>query len=111
MYLQKLRELQAGPGNWPTDCTLEPAELDRLLDVADATLNSWKEAHEVFDFVKREGVSPKAMMCMKIMLKDALRCEPAVLNNYTAEVLTFALLRSWFATHQEELQHASKNPA
>lgn len=104
MYLQKLREQQVGIGNWPTDTPTAADTFNRLFDVTDATLNSWKEAHEIFATVKHQGISPLAMASMGMLVREALAKQEDVepLTKYDAEILTYALLREWLDAAREE---------
>lgn len=104
MYLQKLREQQVGIGNWPTDTPTVADTFNRLFDVADATLNSWKEAHELFESVKHQGISPLSMASMGMLVREALAKQEGwdKLTKYDAEILTYALLREWLDVAREE---------
>lgn len=108
MYLQKLREAQVSCTNWPTDSTLPPSELDRLFYIVDAVLNSDAEAHEMFEVAKKEGISPKAMLAMGEMVKQALRQQEGQVmpDTYPLEILTYALLREWLDVARAEAADA-----
>lgn len=102
------------PHYWPGVHTEEnKALMNRAFDLVDATLNSWKEAHAVFDsrYAKHPLVGkelPKlhvdhfTMSRMTPLVIKALRQvedDPQMValctNSYPSESLAFALIEAW----------------
>lgn len=81
-----------------------------MLDEVDATLNSWKEAHDIFKFHQagHPQVKAAAFCCMKFwvhkVIKDRL-CN--AVNSYPVEALTYALLERWIKAWEAEHEKAA----
>lgn len=118
MYLQELRaipaEFQERP--WAARRDLHPdlvtfwhdgPKADDVLNEVDDTLNSWKEAHQVFDSFQgaRPKVEMRAFQAMKGLvyrvIKDRLQNS---MNSWAVEALAYALLVRWIKVRQADLQ-------
>ncbi|MCY1291170.1 hypothetical protein D9M69_451980 [compost metagenome] len=107
MYLSSLRKHGAGPGNWGPDVWWGDNDPDHLLDMADDTLNSWVEAHAVFDIWQgnETRVELDAFDRMKHLVHRVIG--PYICNtpsSYPNEAVTYALLQRWIRERQEQLR-------
>lgn len=113
MHLTTFRKHGVGPGNWSSIRSAKhDLELDRLLDLADATLTSWKEAHDVFNRWQQmqTRVDSIAFMEMRRLVHKVIReeiCNTA--TSYPCEAITFALLERWIACRREERECEARN--
>ena len=109
-YLQDFRHMPQKPeeifrrGQW--DCA--PGV---LLDMADDTLNSWREAHDLFDLLQGDSkeVTVEAFTAMRRLVHRVIRQE--ILNletSYTNEAITYALLLRWIDQRQQGLALGEK---
>lgn len=107
-YLTTFRKHGVGPGNWfAIPCCKHDPELDRLLDLVDGTLNSWKEAHNIFSIWQQDQpkVNSEAFFSMRRLVHKVVRGE--IMNTETSwpnEALTYALLERWIAVRQAQLK-------
>ena len=107
MYLSTFRKHGVGPGNWGTTVwwghMADTADI--LLDEVDATLNSWSEAHNVFNAWQQDQpkVDAIAFSEMKPLVHKVIRDRLMnTVNSYPVEALTYALLERWIAARQAE---------
>lgn len=105
MYLSTFRKHGVGPGNWGTAAWWSGIadSADIILDEVDDTLNSWKEAHDVFNTWQQEQpkVDGIAFGMMKPLVHKVIRdrlCN--TVNSYPAEALTYALLERWISARK-----------
>ena len=107
MYLQEFRANPVGLGNWNGHGM--SAELDRLLDVADDTLNSRKGAHDVFDKLQApsslDRVDLHAFIVMRQLVHKAVGDQiQNSAQSWPNEAVTYALLVRWMANAKVEAQ-------
>lgn len=112
MYLSTFRKHGVGPGNWGTAAwwgrMADTADI--LLDEVDDTLNSWKEAHDVFNTWQQEQpkVDAIAFSEMKPLVHKSIRyrlmntVHSYPVHSYPVEALTYALLERWISVRQAE---------
>ena len=105
MYLTQLREFGARHGHWPGQCDV--MMLNHCFDIADAALNSWKEAHDAFaqripkaqdpQFISH-GVhmafTRRVIKAFRDFEEDAAVTRFAT-NKFPSECLAYALLVQW----------------
>ena len=113
MYLSTFRKHGVGPGNWGTAAWWGHMadSADILLDEVDDTLNSWKEAHGVFNTWQQEQpkVDGHAFTLMKPMVHKVIRDRlHNTANSYPVEALTYALLERWISVRQAELEATNR---
>lgn len=111
-YLTELRQIRPGPGNWPKNMALwnDAPHPSIVLDEIDATLNSWAEAHDVFDRLQCRPIDLAAGSALEVnqevtyqahkaMTHLALRAINDRLMNtassYPPAVFAWALLELW----------------
>lgn len=112
MYLGECRTSNPGPGRWFLNMgrAAGSPDLDNQLEVVDATLNSWKEAHEVFDNLQGDEVEVAyaAFVSMRGLVHKVRREQHAgSANTYTSwpnEAITWALLTRWISVRQAQLK-------
>lgn len=101
MYLQSFRVCGVGPGNWGGMALWNDApSADIVLDEIDATLNSWSEAHAVFNTYQAGASTVKlaAFQAMKPLVHKVIHGRLMnTVNSYPVEAFTFALLERWIA--------------
>lgn len=112
MYLGQCRSFNPGPGRWFQNDgrAAGSSDLDNQLDVVDATLNSWQEAHHVFN--QRQGdetvVTNAAFTTMRSLVHKVRREQYAGSANTCAswpnEAITWALLTRWIKVRQAQLK-------
>lgn len=109
-YLTTFRKHGVGPGNWSAiPCAKDDPEMDRLLDLADATLTSWKEAYDIFQRYQQEQekVDSTAFFAMRRLVHREIGAQ---LNNtetsYPNEAITYALLQRWIKSAKAEREVA-----
>lgn len=103
-YLTQLRHLDVKPGEWPgkEDVWM----LNNCFEIADATLNSWKEAHDAFNSRERHESDPKwfgqvvHQQFTRLVIKAFEKCEDAdvrsfATNKFPSETLAYAVLVAW----------------
>lgn len=107
MYLSSFRKHGVGPGNWghAVHWWSNGPSADIVLDEVDDTLNSWKEAHDVFNTWQQEQpkVDGNAFSLMKPLVHKVIRdrlCN--TVNSYPVEALTYALLERWISARKAE---------
>ena len=104
MYLQQLREFDVKPGKWPGQSDVWM--LNACFDIADATLNSWKEAHDAFNRRDKKPDQPKWFSKVvhdeftNFVVRAFTRCEDDGMrrfatNKFPSETLAYALLVQW----------------
>ena len=107
-YLTTFRKYGVGPGNWTAiPCAKADPEMDRLLDLADATLNSWKEAHDIFNRYQQlqTRVDTNAFFAMRRLVHQVVGeqlCNSE--TSYGNEAITYALLKRWIEVAQADLK-------
>ena len=113
MYLSTFRKHGAGPGNWGTSVwwghLADTADI--LLDEVADTLNSWKEAHDVFNTWQQgqPKVDGHAFTLMKPLVHKVIRDRLMnTVNSYPVEALTYALLERWISVRQAELEATNR---
>ena len=102
MYLQELRHLDVKPGKWPGNENVWM--YNRCFEIADATLNSWKEAHDAFNSRERRESDPKwvgqavhqrfTQLVIKAF-KDVYDVRDWATNKFPSETLAYAVLVAW----------------
>ena len=103
MYLQQLREMDVRHGHWPGQCDV--MMLNRCFDIADATLNSWKEAHDAFNqrdvkvddptWIYRGVHEDFTRLVIKAFKDDEPSVKSFATNKFPSECLAYALLVQW----------------
>lgn len=104
MYLTQLRELDVKPGHWPGH--EDVLMLNCCFDIADATLNSWKEAHDSFNSRVKNAHDPKMIATgvhtafTRLVVKAFESCEDHAMrswatNKWPSELLAYAVLVAW----------------
>lgn len=104
MYLTQLRHLDVKPGKWPG--REDVLMLNCCFDIADATLNSWKEAHDAFNNREKSSADPKWFgqdvhrQFTRLVIKAFKDCEDAgtrsfATNKFPSETLAYAVLVAW----------------
>ena len=76
-----------------------------VLDEVDATLNSWSEAHNVFNAWQQDQpkVDAIAFSEMKPLVHKVIRDRLMnTVHSYPVEALTYALLERWISVRQAE---------
>lgn len=107
MYLSTFRKHGVGSGNWGTAAWWGHMadSADILLDEVDDTLNSWSEAHNVFNAWQQDQpkVDAIAFSEMKPLVHKVIRDRlHNTVNSYPVEALTYALPERWIAARQAE---------
>lgn len=107
MYLSAFRKHGVGPGNWGSTGWWHGApHADIVLDEVDATLNSWVEAHNVFNQYQQNKpeVDGVAFGMMKPLVHKVIRERLRnTVNSYPVEALTYALLEMWIKSRAVEI--------
>lgn len=104
MYLQQLRELDCRHGHWPGQC--DTFMLNNCFDIADATLNSWKDAHDAFAMrIEKPGdprfISHGVHYAFTRLVVRAFKDEEDssiksfATNKFPSEAIAYALLVIW----------------
>lgn len=105
MYLTQLREFGARHNHWPGQCDV--MMLNHCFDIADATLNSWKEAHDAFAMRIEKAGDPKfigygvhyAFTRLVIRAFKEFEEDDSVrrfaTNKFPSEAIAYALLVQW----------------
>ena len=98
-YLTELRQIRPGPGNWPKNMALwnDAPHPSIVLDEIDDTLNSWQEAHNLFEYhQKGQDIDLEAHRGMATLvhqvIKDRLQ---NTVTSYPPAVFAWALLERW----------------
>lgn len=114
MYLTDLRKDPPKPPYWPGTKTKERQDwFDRGFEIVDATLNSWKEAHDVFnsrlakcrlpgqevpkdhvDHITMGRMIPLVVKAIK-QIEDDPQLVAFCTNTYPRECLAYALIVAW----------------
>lgn len=111
MYLQQLRHLDVKPGKWPGQSDV--MMLNACFDIADATLNSWKEAHDAFNARVKIPDDPKQFgqgvhqQFTRLVVKAFKKCEDAGMrsfatNKFPSETLAYAVLVAWIENEEAD---------
>lgn len=119
MYLSEFRKHGVGPGNWslhgaPYESLSwwhEGPHPDIVLDEVDATLNSWAEAHDVFNRWQQDHpkVNTTAFLEMRAQVHKVIRDRLMnTVNSYPVEALTYALLDRWISARKAEATNAKE---
>ena len=117
MYLQEFRDLPEGKKPWHHSPEWEfwagAPRPDLLLDEVDDTLNSWKEAYQVFNAHQAafSEVKQQAFASMKPLVHKVIadRLQNTV-NSWPVEALTYELLRRWIKVEQAERKLREPTP-
>jgi hypothetical protein len=119
MYLTQLRALDVSHTNWPTSA--DAHRLTVCFDIVDATLNSWVEAHTLFNRRQRfndrtfisvglhQGFTKLVVQAMQHIEDDDVRSFGT--NKFPSETLAYALIKVWLAREAEELCLSQRKPA
>jgi len=111
MYLQQLRHLDVRPGKWPG--TTDVLMLNCCFDIADATLNSWKEAHDAFNSRPKAVADHKWIYpslhseFTQLVIKAFKDCEDCGMrhfatNKFPSETLAYAVLVAWIENEDKQ---------
>lgn len=115
MYLQQLREFDVKHNHWPGQCDV--MMLNHCFDIADATLNSWKEAHDAF---ARRIVKPSDPQFISFGVHYAFTrlvvrafnefeedgsVKSFATNRFPSECIAYALLVLWLERDAAEKGH------
>lgn len=111
MYLTQLQHLDVKPGKWPGQSDV--MMLNACFDIADATLNSWKEAHKAFNSRTIDLQNPKRIFrsvhseFTRLVIKAFENCEDDGMrrfatNKFPSEVLAYAVLVQWIENEEPE---------
>lgn len=115
MYLTQLREFDVRHGHWPGQCDV--MMLNHCFDIADATLNSWKEAHDAF--AQRDVKEADPFWIYRGVHEDFTRLvikafaefeeddsvRRFATNKFPSECLAYALLVQWVEREMAEKGH------
>lgn len=104
MYLTQLRELKVSHTNWPTQANQQMLTI--CFDIADATLNSWKDAHDAFAMRIVKPNHPKFISYgvhyafTRLVIRAFQDCEDDAVkrfatNKFPSECIAYALLVLW----------------
>lgn len=105
-YLTRFRRHHPAANNW-TGGSWSGHNPEHLLTEVDASLNSWKEAHEVFDQhqLGKDKVDRQAFMMMRGLVHKAIRYKiQNTQYSYPIEALTYVLLERWIKVCQLPVQ-------
>lgn len=103
MYLTEFRRGGVVWARAVWDQAAPPPEV--ILDEVDATLNSWKEAHSVFNRLQRgkRAVSGAAFTEMRTLVYRVVKHYAMTIEtSYPVEAMTYALLQRWIEADKEE---------
>lgn len=78
-----------------------------LLDLADDTLNSWKEAHHLFNFYQGnlKTVMYSAFAPMRSLVHSVIGSYlKTTATSYTNEAITYCLLQRWIEVRQQQIR-------
>lgn len=115
MYLQQLREFDVRPGHWPGQCDV--TMLNHCFDIADATLNSWKEAHDAFAMRVPKAGQPKFIgygvhyAFTRLVIRAFAEFEEDdsvrrfATNKFPSECIAYALLVVWLERDAADKGH------
>jgi len=105
MYLQQLREMEVRHNHWPENS--DALRLNNCFDIADATLNSWKEAHDAFQrLLAKELAGAKNIDVdthrefTRLVIRAFKDCEDFSMksfatNKFPSECIAYAVLVAW----------------
>ena len=114
MYLTQLREFDVRHGHWPGQSDV--MMLNHCFDIADATLNSWKEAHDAFNKrtkaddphwfgqVVHQDFTRLVVKAFKDFEEDDSVRRFAT-NKFPSECLAYALLVQWIQREMADKGH------